>query len=359
MLLPLITLIVISIFSLSTIYSTVPSLFLTQLIFILVGIIIIISVARLNLRQLTPAVWLVYAGTLASLLLTIIVGEHTRGSVRWIDLGIFKLQTSELAKPLLVFCYAHLFQTPPHSNGTIHQLLWLLKLGVVGAIPILLVFIQPDLGSSLVLAWIWFSILITSGITKKQLLVLGLSIVTLVAVVPLVLKPYQLDRLTSFTNPFRDPSRQGYNVIQSMIAVGSGMWLGKGIRQGTQSHLKFLPERHTDFAFASFAEEFGFVGISVLLLSFVLLLLWLIKLAESHSGFNRLLVYGVFQVILFQFIVNVGMNIGLMPVTGITLPLFSYGGSSLLSLSILLGMAFSTLPQLHRNRRLVNSSDSG
>lgn len=359
MLLPIITLSVISVFSLSTIYSTVPSLFFSQFVFVLIGLIIILLVSRFDLRRLSSTVWIVYFVAISLLALTLLIGEHTRGSVRWIDLGFFKLQTSELAKPMLVFVYASLFQTSPASNQGVHQFLWLIKLAVVGMVPILIVFIQPDLGSSLVLAWIWLSLLLTSGITKKQIGILALGITTFLAIIPFVLKPYQIDRLTSFTNPFKDPSRSGYNVIQSTIAIGSGMLVGKGVRQGTQSHLKFLPERHTDFAFASFSEEFGFVGVLILITSFLSLLLWLVHLAESHFGFNRLLVYGSVQVIFFQLAVNVGMNIGLLPVTGITLPLFSYGGSSLLSLSILLGLAFSTLSQLHKNKRLVNSSDSG
>jgi rod shape determining protein RodA len=179
---------------------------------------------------------------------------------------------------------------------------------------------------------------VASKVPKQYFLLLLLVSAVTIPLGLKVLKPYQRERLESFINPFSDPAGSGYNVIQSMIAVGSGQIMGKGVRQGTQSHLRFLPERHTDFAFASFSEEFGFVGVMILLGSFYVVLNWLLSLAKTSAPFNRLAVLGYFWWIFGQLVINIGMNMGIMPVTGITLPLVSYGGSSLLSLFIGLGL---------------------
>jgi rod shape determining protein RodA len=178
----------------------------------------------------------------------------------------------------------------------------------------------------------------SSKIPKYLFVAICLALVVSLPIGLRVLKPYQRERLESFINPFADPAGAGYNVIQSMIAVGNGQLLGMGVRQGTQSHLRFLPERHTDFAFASFAEEFGFVGVVILLGSFLYLLNWLLNLSSRSTPFGRLVITGYFWWIFGQLIINIGMNMGIMPVTGITLPLVSYGGSSLLSLLIGMGL---------------------
>lgn len=317
------------------IWSTTPDLFVTQLTFVFISLLTLYLVSRLDPSNLKALSLPAYILSLFLLVLTFILGRATRGSVRWIEIGPFRLQPSELAKPLLILHFSSLYQ----SNKTDLKTFFTQLLNLIP--PAILIFIQPDLGSTIVVILIWFGILIGSHLSAKfaiGLIVLGLSILPLSTQ---FLQPYQIERIETFTNPYIDPKGSGYNVIQAMIAVGSGKFFGKGVRQGTQSHLKFLPERHTDFAFASFSEEFGFLGSALLVISYATFLYYLIISSQKQKGFNKLVIVGVFWNFFTQFIVNIGMNLGIFPVTGITLPLFSYGGSSLLSLAISLGFLLS------------------
>lgn len=323
-------------FSLSTIWSNTPELFSIQLTFILVSLTIALLIYRQSPQFLKTVSPFAYFLILIALVLTFILGQVTRGSVRWIEIGPFKLQTSEISKPLLILSFAHFFTRP-----IIKPLPWLIN-KILLILPIVfLVFLQPDLGSTIIISIIWFGMLLGTSLPRRYILILlSLGIISL----PLAfttLQPYQKERLTTFLNPYSDPSGSGYNVIQSQIAIGSGKLFGKGIRQGTQSQLRFLPERHTDFAFASFAEEFGFLGAFILISSFLIILLTLSQLGENHDPFSKLIATGVFWLFFAQIAINIGMNLGIMPVTGITLPLFSYGGSSILSLGMALGLSLA------------------
>lgn len=320
--------------SLITIWSTAPSLFYTQLSFALIGILIIFLFKKIDISALFSVSWFLYFSSIFLLLITFVVGKNIRGSIRWIDLGFFNLQTSEIVKPLLAIFYSwYLAKRPPK---TLKDFVVFISLALF---PVLLVAKQPDLGSALTLMFLPVSLLLFIGHFKKVLLS---SVVVLMIAIPLehkLLKPYQKERLETFVNPYRDPKGAGYNVIQATIAVGSGGFWGKGVRLGTQSHLNFLPERHTDFIFASFAEEFGFVGILFLFLSYINVFRYSLYCSRSLKDTSQsLLAFSLFSVIFFQFAVNVGMNLGIMPVTGITLPIFSYGGSSLLSFAIFFGI---------------------
>lgn len=320
-------------FGLSVIWSTTPNLLSAQLIALIIGLIAAILISRIDSAWLYQLSWPLYWISIVLLIVTEVLGITTRGSTRWINLGTFNFQTSEFVKPLLILSFAGLLAKEKIENwrGFLRHL-------VLMALPVGLIFLQPDLGSALSLGIIWLGIIWFSKAPKKYLLFMLLAVSLTLPLVPRLLRPYQMDRINSFLNPFSDPSGAGYNVIQATIAVGNGRFLGKGVRQGTQSHLRFLPERHTDFAFASFAEEFGFVGVAILLACFFALLNWLLELAKVTSPFGRLVTLGVFWWIFGQAIINIGMNMGIMPVTGITLPLVSYGGSSLLSLLIGLGL---------------------
>jgi rod shape determining protein RodA len=220
-------------------------------------------------------------------------------------------------------------------------------------LPALLVFLQPDLGSSLVLVFSWLGIVFASGVSWVYL---GFLLVPLAGSLPLVwhfLKDYQRQRLLSFLSPSGDPLGAGYHLVQSMVAVGAGRFLGRGFGQGTQSHLRFLPEGQTDFIFASFAEEMGFLGSLILVFCF-LLLLWrvLVVALEARNRFGYLVCLGAFSLLFFQTVVNMGMNLGLLPITGVTLPLVSYGGSSLLATFIFLGLVES-VARFGRKREVV------
>ncbi len=205
-----------------------------------------------------------------------------------------------------------------------------------------MVFRQPDLGSALVVASLYLGIVFSAGIPLKFL---SLGLISTGISLPIFwhfLKDYQRVRLTNFINPLTDPLKGGYHLLQSIIAVGSGQFLGRGLGQGTQSQLRFLPESHTDFIFASLGEELGFLGTSLLICLYGLMFLGILRAAKkSPDQFGQLVCVGVFSMFLFQVFINIGMNIGLVPITGITLPFISFGGSSLLSSLICLGLVIS------------------
>lgn len=324
-------------FGLVTIASVAPNLFFQQLFFILVGFIFFFLLKATDYHLFQSISWPIYAFSLGFLLLTIALGNSTRGSTRWIDLWFFRVQASELIKPLIILFFAARVIT----NSPV-RLANLLKLVVFFATVAFFIFKQPDLGSTIIYV-ITFLTLITVGGLHPTLIIVG-SLLTLV-IAPLVwfvLKPYQKTRLLSFLNPNLDPLGSGYNAIQATIAVGSGQFWGRGFGRGTQSHLLFLPEHHTDFIFASLSEEFGFFGGGLLILLYLFLLWRIFKVAkDSGDKFGSLVAIGAFSMIFSQVFINVGMNLGLLPITGITLPLVSYGGSSIVSTMITLGLVQS------------------
>jgi rod shape determining protein RodA len=330
----LIPVFILFIFSLTSIWSTANHDFPDQLLFILITLALIGIIYRLDLCLIFSFSHLYYLASIILLIITLVIGGTTRGSTRWVDLGIYSLQTSEIVKPLLAIFFAKFISNhPPKTFSNI--LIYLL----LTALPVGLIFVQPDLGSSLVILTLSLGILFIAGLRYRYLFI-GL-IMSLIIFIPLfnLLKPYQQVRLTSFLNPYSDPSKTGYNIIQSIIAIGSGKIIGQGVKQGTQSHLKFLPERHTDFIYASFAEEFGIIGSTLLILCFLSILLFLLKLSQRLKENDEIaLSLGIFTIFLFQSFINLGMNLGIMPVTGITLPLVSYGGSSLISFGLMLGL---------------------
>ena len=328
--------------SLATIWSTYPSLFLTQVSFLVVGMLIVFLVSKIDHSILFSMSTACYILSIVLLIITYFVGRNIRGSVRWIDFGFFNLQTSELVKPLLAIFYsAYLAKYPPKKLSQYAAYI------LFSLIPVALVANQPDLGSALTIMFLPFFLLMVSGHFKQIFIFGSLFLLIAIPLESVLLKPYQKQRIETFLNPYKDPQGAGYNVIQATIAVGSGGFFGKGVKLGTQSHLNFLPERHTDFIFASYAEEFGLFGVLVFLFCFYYIFRFFLYISsrQKETG-SYLLILSGFSIIFFQFIVNVGMNIGLMPVTGITLPLFSYGGSSLLSFAIFLGFLVRQLDLL-------------
>lgn len=318
------------------IYSSSKELALQQLIFTIVGITSFILISQVELTSLKNLINPLYVLILILLIAVLILGIETRGALRWIPLGIFNIQPSEFAKPILMLFLAKFWSS--HSPGWVNilkSLLWTLPL-------ILLIFKQPDLGSSLTLIAIWFGMLISSGLKMRKFLILILITTFIIPMSWLFLHDYQKQRITGFLAPESDPLGRGYNSIQSTIAVGSGELLGRGLGRGTQSRLQFLPEFRTDFIFAFIAEEMGFVG-SVLILSiYFYLIAYGLRIAQKRKDlFSFLVIWGVLSMLAFQVLVNIGMNVGLLPITGITLPLISYGGSSLIATFLSLGLAAS------------------
>jgi len=328
----LLVVLVIGVLGLSLLWVLAPSFFLNQLIFFIVGLIFLFIFAQIDFRVYQNLSWLLFLGSLAFLLLTFALGQVTRGSVRWIQIGQFTIQASEIVKPFLIVFFAFLFARLPIKPARLVFGIFLFL------IPAFLIFKQPDLGSTMVIGVALLGILLAS-LPLLTILMGSLGLVVSLPVIWLLLAEYQKQRIISFLNPNLDPLGSGYNVVQAVISVGSGQFFGRGLGKGTQSQLAFLPERHTDFIFASFTEQLGFFASFVLIVLY-LLLLWRIlaaaqKAKEVHA---RLFCLGVFSFLVFQIFVNIGMNMGIVPITGITLPFLSYGGSSILSLMICLGM---------------------
>lgn len=319
--------------SLAIIASTTPGLFTQQLIFITVGLFLYFLFASVDFRVWPKFTWLFFLLSLIFLIITFF-GNQVRGSSRWIDLGWFRLQPSELIKPFFVLIIASLFsQSKDKTISMIYKpLLFFIPI-------IILIFKQPDLGNVLVYTFIFLAVGIISGIPLWSIFT-GFSIFTIF--LPLtwfLLKEYQKVRLLSFLDPHSDPAGAGYNAMQAIIAIGSGQLAGLGLGHGTQSHLLFLPEYHTDFIFASIGEELGFIGAFMVLVFYLVLLGNILMIASRQSNsFARLVTIGVFAQLFIQVFINIGMNLGILPITGITLPLLSYGGSSIISTFIGLGI---------------------
>ena len=321
-----------------------------QLYWIAGGIVVMFVMSKIDYHRLLDIAWYMYGVFLLLLVAVKLVGHRALGGKRWLKLGPMLFQPSEWFKLILIVLVARYF-----ANLGGQSLTWrdILKAIALVGLPMLLVLSQPDLGTALTYSPILLAGLFLGGIHWKQAAIL--ATVGLVAIVGVwssgkVLKPYQKARLTSFLNPDNDPKGSGYQVRQSLIAVGSGGVWGKGAQQGSQTQGDFLPIPHADFIFAAFSEEHGFVGALLVLLLYFVILMRLISNAQTAADMpGTLLVMGVVAVLTFQIAVNVGMVIGFMPVTGIPLPLMSYGGSSVLFTFLALGVVMNV-----RMRRFVN-----
>jgi rod shape determining protein RodA len=288
-------------------------------------------------RWLKTLSWPTYALQLGLLVVTLAIGDGIGNSARWITLGPITIQFSELAKILMIIVLADYLARNHHKLDSLGTILGACVL--VGP-PLVLVMLQPDLGTSLVFAAILAGMLWMSGASLKWLGLLGAAVVAMVPIAwNYLLLDYQKERLTSFLNPTPDIKGAGYQLYQSQIAVGSGGWFGRGLTNGTQTQGNFLPVQTTDFVFSGLAEELGFIGAMVLFTLFVLLL-WRVLVAawRCRDPFGTLFASGLAAMILFQLVVNVGMVMGIMPITGIPLPFVTHGGASLVSLAIGLGI---------------------
>lgn len=336
----------------STTYATAAgtSLFFKQLYFYLMGFVLLLIIISFDYRLLISWNYPLYGITILLLLYATFFGREISGSQRWINLGFFYLQPSEPAKLILVITLASYYYRKDTGKGfTLGELMVPMLLT---GLPFLLILKQPDLGTSLMLLFIFVSMTL---FVKLKWSTLGVLVAGCLSSVPLAwkfLKPYQRQRIMTFLNPENDPLGAGYHILQSKIAVGSGLKFGKGFLHGTQGQLDFLPERHTDFAFSVWAEEWGFVGSLVFLAIYFFLILWGLNIAlSSRDKFGVLLAFGIVSLIFWQAFINLAMVLGLLPVVGMPLPLFSYGGSSLLT--TLIGVA------LLMNIRMRRSITSG
>jgi len=320
-----------------------------QIVFVTVGLCLMLVISRLDYTRLRDFKTQIYGTLIGGILLVFALGSVTRGSRRAIELGFFELQFSELGKILLVLALAAVIVDRVRQIGNRQTTAIVMLLALI---PALLV-ISQDLGSGMVYISIALVILFVAGTPWTHFAALGALAATAAAIVLIgapalgveVLQPYQQDRLTAFLNPSDNPAKQGYQQTQSQVAIGAGGKTGRG-DQATQTKLDFLPEHHTDFIFSVVGEEFGFMG-AALVLSLFALLIWraLRILTMSKDLFGTLIAAGVLAMLMHQIFINVGMTIGIMPITGITLPLMSYGGSSVIATFIALGLLQSVHAQ--------------
>ncbi|MFH1089456.1 MAG: rod shape-determining protein RodA [Candidatus Uhrbacteria bacterium] len=312
-----------------------------QFIALGLGLLLAIFVAWSNYRWTQSYVIPFYILTNLALVAVLFLGETIRGTTGWFSLFGFHFQPVELAKLCVIVVLARYF------SGRGGDISWreLAESGAIVGLPVFLTLCQPDLGSALLLVGIWSAFLFFAGLKFKHILLLVLvGVVSLAFSWQFLFADYQKARLVSFIDPTNDPMGQGYNVQQAIIAVGSGGLFGRGLGFGSQSQLKFIPESQTDFIFAVIAEEFGLVGVLLLFGAFFLLLHRLLKRARlTRDDFTSFLLLGIAALFLISFLVNVGMNLGLLPVTGIALPFVSYGGSALMMSLIMVGLAQSVV----------------
>jgi len=315
-----------------------------QLLWIAFGLILFFTISNINYRRLWDWTYVLYASAVILLLLVFILGVARLGAQRWLKFAWINFQPSELTKLTMVIFLARYFSSKSADDVAWHTR----KLGLCRtlvlpfifiSIPMGLIIEQPDLGSGIMLLLIFIVMLYLAG-AKLRYILLFLSVMLLaIPVLWHLLKDYQKDRIMVFLNPNSDPLGAGYTIIQSKIAIGSGGFLGKGWLSGTQSQLHFLPESHTDFIFATFAEERGFFGSIILLVLYYFLIKQGIAIGQRTSdNFGRLLALGISSMLGIQALVNIAMNIGIAPVVGLPLPLMSYGGSSVMITCISLGI---------------------
>ena len=309
-----------------------------------VGLVLMLVLSRVDYSRFREWKAGLYALMIGAILVVLAAGTAVRGSRRAIDLGFFQLQTSELGKVLLIVCLAAFVVDRTRRLGERETTS---RIVLLALLPAMLVIAQPDLGSGLVYLAIVTAVLFVAGTKWTHFAALGAlaaaAVVVVLVAAPAVgvqlLKPYQKDRLTAFLNPTENPADQGYQQAQSLVALGAGGKTGRGAEAATQTKLDFLPEHHTDFVFSVVGEEFGFMGAAIVLSLFALLIWRCLRiLTMSKNLYGTLIAGGVVAMLMFQIFVNVGMTIGIMPITGITLPLMSYGGSSVIVTLMALGL---------------------
>lgn len=324
-----------------------------QAVYAVLGLMLMIFLTSFDYRLLRSFAVPLFAGNIGLLLVVLVLGRSTYGAQRWINVGLLPLQPSEPAKLLLVLVLAKFFSEREHRIDEFRTVLTSL---LFVAVPMALVLFQPDLGTSAVFLAIWLGIALMAGVRLTHLAALGMAALAVLPVIWILaghVKKFQYmrDRLTIFTDPNKDPLGAGYNVIHSQITVGSGGFLGHGFAAGSQSQLGFLRVEDKDFIFSVIAEQIGFAGVLILFAVFIILLLRIARVSfMAGDAYGRLLASGILAMLMFQTFVNVGMNIGMMPVTGIPLPLISYGGSSLITTLMSFGILQSVLL---RHRKLI------
>lgn len=315
-----------------------PDLLGNFMLFLMVGWTVFIAMLRTKTPLLEQNYKSLYVLFIGLFIATMIFGADIRGSKRWISVLSFRFQTSEFFKPVFLIVMASVLSSA--NRFTPRKMIIVSSLFLL---PMLFIFLQPDLGSTLLYTAAFLTMFYYSGLSTKLTFRVGMISVAMMPVLWFFMKEYQKARIIGFMNPDVDPQGLTYNIKQSIISIGSGQMAGKGLGLGTQSRYQFLPEFHTDFAFASLVEQFGFIGGFVVLLLYAIVLFKLVhKIFHlKENGFAYLYLIGAVAFFTLEILINIGMNMGLMPVTGIALPLISYGGSSIVSTMLMLGLALA------------------
>lgn len=329
-------------------------LYLNQIYWMVAGGILAVIAASIDYRHIERFAYVFYASGLVMLVLVLVLARDIRGSARWINIGAFSFQPSEFMKLFLAIALAKYMHDDPHTEG--RTLRDLLAPAAITAVPVLLVLKQPDLGTGLIMILVLVSIVGLSRIKLKSLLTLG---ITGLIAAPLVwtygLKDYQRTRITTFLNPEADIRGAGWHAHHARIAIGNGGLFGQGYMKGTQNQYLFLPDQYSDFPFPVFAEDWGFMGSLVLFSLYGFLILWSIRIAsQAKNRFGAVLAVGVGAMIFWQTFFNLGMVSGILPVVGVPLPLFSYGGSSVVTILVSLGL----LMNISMRRYSFSAADS-
>lgn len=330
------------------------NLFFSQLMWVGISLIVFFTLSFFDFRFLkkTRILVIIYVFFLLVLMALFVFGSTVKGATSWFDFGAFSFQPVDFMKIVLILMLAKYFsrrhveiQNPKH----------ILVSAFYAFVPFFLVFLQPDFGSAIIIFLIWLGMTLASGISKKHLFIIGgIGAAAFFVLWTFIFQDYQKARIRTFLDPLADIQGVGYNAYQSTIATGSGGTWGKGVGYGTQSRLKYLPEYETDFIFAAFSEEWGFVGSMAILVLYVLVVWRILRIAMfAATNFEMLFAIGVAVMIIAHTVINIGMNIGLMPVTGITLPFMSYGGTNLLTLFIALGIMMG----MNRYARTIHRED--
>ena len=334
LILPVFLLLIFSFFILNSIS---PAIFPSYYWYIFLGLVAFLFFSLFDFEVVSAFSKYFYVISILLLVTTLIIGQVTRGTVRWIPIGLISIQPSEIVRPFLLIFFAN-YLTEKRLD-----LKRLLKALLLMALPLILILVQPSLGVTVLTAIGFLGLFLASEIDKKYFLIIGIVGIVLVPIIFSLLAPYQKSRITAFLDPTKDPLGVGYNAIQSTISVGSGKLLGRGLGRGVGTQLAFLPERHTDFIFASVAEEMGFIGGVVLLILTFWLLFRIVGYTENAINIPaRLFLGGLILTLFSQVIIHVGMNMGIFPITGVPYPLVSAGGSSLLATMTSLGIVMGT-----------------
>ena len=291
-----------------------------------------------------------YGAVMVLLVVVMAIGAVGGGAKSWLELGFIRIQPSELMKPVMVLVLASFYAALPAGETRKWSAIW--PAAMLLGIPTLLILIQPDLGTALLLVFSAITVMFLAGLPLRLFLGGAAAVAAMLPLAYSIMLPHQQRRVLIFLDPELDPSGAGYHLIQSKIAIGSGGLFGKGFLNGTQSHLHYLPEQHTDFIFSAMAEEWGFLGGLFLIACFLLLFHWGMSVAQDAKGrFERLTAAGLTMTIFFYFAINMLMVMGLAPVVGIPLPLFSYGGSAMLTVMLCIGILMAIDRDTRRNRR--------